>query len=321
MTNDGEQSRKALDVYLASVRGAETRGRREPVSYILELGVGTGLFAKLFLDQLRDRSTADGTGDYERTRYLICDSSPTLLEDTRRSGVFAEHEDRIERLNLPIEGLHRALHEVVPPSAGAIRVVHANYVLDSLPFTILSQRDSALFELRIRTHLRPDARHPRGVPAPLGNFAELATWLDELGDPDRPSAHDALLYDGEYVQVDARDLPYASLIPSPATSPTENIHGSRQLVHGFGALACLGEVASLLRSDGYFIAMDYGYDGPSAEPLDFQCFGTSIATGVNFGQLDEFARSLPGVTAVAPDSDPTSLRARMFAGIRTSSRL
>src|SRR4051794_5811444 len=43
-TNDGEQSRKALDVYLTSLREAEKRGHREPTTYVLELGTGSGLF-------------------------------------------------------------------------------------------------------------------------------------------------------------------------------------------------------------------------------------------------------------------------------------
>jgi hypothetical protein len=34
VTNDGEQSRKALELYLASLRAAELRGEREDTSYV-----------------------------------------------------------------------------------------------------------------------------------------------------------------------------------------------------------------------------------------------------------------------------------------------
>jgi hypothetical protein len=215
-TNDGEQSRRALEVYLASLRAAEERGDREPTSYVLELGVGSGLFAKLFLDQLRDRSRARGTQDYERTKYLACDSSPGLLEDTRQSGVFAGHEERIERLNLPSQGLRAALAETAASVVGTIRTVHANYVLDSLPFTILSHRGPDVFELHVRTRLREDVRPPGGTPPPAEDLEALCVWLDGLGDGERPSAHHGLVYEGEYVRVDRDQLPYAHLIASPA---------------------------------------------------------------------------------------------------------
>lgn len=53
VTNDGEQSRRGVELYLASLRAAEkheTRQRRADVNYVLEFGTGTGLFAKSFLD-------------------------------------------------------------------------------------------------------------------------------------------------------------------------------------------------------------------------------------------------------------------------------
>jgi tetratricopeptide (TPR) repeat protein len=311
-TNDGEQSRKALEVYLTSLRAADKGGQREPVSYVLELGAGSGLFAKLFLDQLRDRSRAEGTSDYERTKYLVCDNSPTLLGDTLQSGVFADHEDRVERISLPGKGLRTALAKAAVHAVDAIRVVHANYLLDSLPFTILSSHDGELFELRIRTRLREDATHPRGTPPPLGDLVTLCNWIDELGEKDTPSAHHALAYESEYVRVDRDQLPYPHLI-DPCGSPGSRDGVSEQFVHSFGAVACLEETVDLLRPDGYFIVMDYGYQGASAEPVEFQCFGTSVAAGVNFAQLAECARAIPGVVVAAPEADPISLHARMFA--------
>jgi hypothetical protein len=103
VTNDGEQSRKALDVYLTSLRAADEQRRRESMSYVLELGTGSGLFAKLLLDQLRARSHEQNTDDYERTTYIVTDKSPGLLGDTRTSGVFADHEDRVSAPDLVLD--------------------------------------------------------------------------------------------------------------------------------------------------------------------------------------------------------------------------
>jgi SAM-dependent MidA family methyltransferase len=266
-TNDGEQSRKALELYLTSLRHAEARGQREATSYVLELGTGSGLFAKLFLDQLRDHSRRKGTDDYQRTRYLVCDHSAGLLEDTRQSGVFADHEERVQRVHLPAMELRVALAQEVPEAVGAIRAIHANYVLDSLPFTILSLRADRLFELRVRTRLREDGHgdSPEDIEA-------LCSWLDEVG---AGTAHDAVVYETEYVPVLPSQLPRPDLIATGAASAPE----SRQIVHSFGAVACAEELVGLLRPDGHFVAMDYGYQEPSADPIEFQCFGTSSPRG------------------------------------------
>jgi hypothetical protein len=75
VTNDGDQSRKGVELYVASLRDAERQRRDAHANYVLEFGTGTGLFAKSFLDQLQARSRADGTRDYEH--------------DLHRSGSFA----------------------------------------------------------------------------------------------------------------------------------------------------------------------------------------------------------------------------------------
>jgi tetratricopeptide (TPR) repeat protein len=312
ITNDGEQSRKALEVYLTSLRDAEKRGRREPISYVLELGAGSGLFAKLFLDQLRDRSKADGTDHYQRTHYLVCDSSPGLLDDTRKSGVLADHEDHVERIDLPSKDVRAALTRTAPRAVDAIRAVHANYVLDSFPFTILSTHEGSLFELRIRTRLRADATHPNGAPPPLEDLTALCDWLDEVGGKDLGSAHHPLVYESEYVRVDRNDLPAGRLVGAAGSEAA-----SQQLVHSFGAFALLEEVLGLVRPDGYFVALDYGYPGVVADPIEFQCFGSSVAAGVNFRQLAENAATLPGVVVAAPKTDPESLHGRLFARDQT----
>jgi Flp pilus assembly protein TadD len=314
ITNDGEQSRKALELYLASLREADARGCREQNSYVLELGVGTGLFAKLFLDQLKARSIDEQTSDYERTTYLVVDNSPGLLDDTRTSGVFSEHEERVVRLNLPSHGLCEALASALPQALGKVRAVHANYVLDSLPFTILSLSAQGLFELRIQTYLNEDFVRPGLNPTALSDLDALDAWLVECSDAETSSGQRAFTFSGEYVSVERSGLPYAQLIP--AHEPTQR---HQQLVHSFGAVACLKEVSQLLRRDGYFVAMDYGYQGMHDEPLEFQCFSESVAAGVNFAQLAAFAQSEPGLSVVAPKTDPASLQARLFARDQVSS--
>src|SRR5690349_1320866 len=54
VNNDGTLSRHAADVLFASLQAAERQGPLEEELFVLELGIGTGLFARYFLDHFRD---------------------------------------------------------------------------------------------------------------------------------------------------------------------------------------------------------------------------------------------------------------------------
>jgi Tfp pilus assembly protein PilF len=311
VTNSGEASRKAVEMYLASLRAAEQSGCREASSYVLELGSGAGLFAKLFLDQLRARSERD----YERTTYIVADYSKGLLEDTRKTGVFAAHEDRVRRVHLPTRDWRAALATELPEAMGAIRAIHGNYLLDSLPFTILSFFDGRLFELRIRTRLRKELLRPDMKPPSTTDALEVESWLADVLEPMRESANTALEFEAEYVPVERASLPLPELIPDAtlvnATDSTPQ--PSLQLLHGYGAIEFLAEALGALRADGYFVAMDYDMESPRRSPIDFQTYGSSVSAGVNFGQLVAFARARPDCQVGVPPEDAPLLQARCFA--------
>jgi tetratricopeptide (TPR) repeat protein len=311
VTNSGEPSRKAVEMYLASLRAAEQAGCREASSYVLELGAGAGLFAKLFLDQLRARSKRD----YERTTYIVADYSKGLLEDTRKTGIFAGHEERVRRVHLPTRDWRAALTAVLPGAVGAIRAVHGNYLLDSLPFTILSRFDGRLFELRIRTRLRQELLEPGMTPPSTTNALAVESWLADVLESVPESANTALEFEAEYVPVEAASLPLPELIPDvpPAAAADSGPPASMQVLHGYGAIEFLEEVLGALRADGYFVAMDYDLECPRSGPIEFQTYGSSVAAGVNFGQLVAFARARPDCQVGVPPEDPTALQARCFA--------
>ena len=314
-TNSGEPSRKAVEMYVASLRAAEQAGCREASSYVLELGTGCGLFAKLFLDQLRARSDAAGNRDYERTTYIVADYSKGLLEDTRKSGVFAAHEERVRRVHLPTRDWRAALAAALPEAVGAIRAIHANYLLDSLPFTILSWFEGRLFEVRIRTRLREELLRPGMSPPPVTDALASESWLAEVLESTPESAHTALRIEAEYLPVERASLPLPELIPRPTpTAATDSAaHASLQVLHGYGAIEFLDEVLGALRADGYFVTMDYNCPCPRKEPIEFQSYGSSVASGVNFAQLEAFARARPDCQVGVPTEDPTFLQARCFA--------
>src|SRR5947209_466199 len=54
VNNDGTLSRNAAEVFFAALQAAETDGRLDDEIIVLELGIGVGLFARYFLDSMRE---------------------------------------------------------------------------------------------------------------------------------------------------------------------------------------------------------------------------------------------------------------------------
>ncbi len=99
VNNDGALSRNAADVFFASLVAAEKAGRGEegergePI-FVLELGIGVGLFARYFLDCMRDLCREHKKDYYDRLCYIAADRSERMLQDVLRHGVLAEHPGR-----------------------------------------------------------------------------------------------------------------------------------------------------------------------------------------------------------------------------------
>ena len=70
-----------------------------------ELGAGSGLFAKQFLDQLAARAPEV----HARLRYTVIDGSQAMLDGIEETGVLADHADQVEKLCLTLPGLGDAL--------------------------------------------------------------------------------------------------------------------------------------------------------------------------------------------------------------------
>src|SRR5438105_438595 len=54
VNNDGSLSKNAAQVFYASLVEADKAGQLERDIFVLELGIGVGLFARYFLDNLKD---------------------------------------------------------------------------------------------------------------------------------------------------------------------------------------------------------------------------------------------------------------------------
>ncbi len=135
VNNDGTLSRHAAEVFYESLeasgaeqvrQGATNERREEEDLYVLELGVGVGLFARFFLDHFKELCRKNGRDYYQRLCYILADKSPRMLLDVCRHGILAGHAGHYRR-----------------------RVVEALKVDEALPFDVAFGR-------------RPDCESGRG---------------------------------------------------------------------------------------------------------------------------------------------------------------
>jgi hypothetical protein len=91
INNDGTLSRNAAEVFFASLVAAEKAGPLEAEIFVLELGIGVGLFARYFLDAFRELCQKQGKDYYDRLWYIAADRSEQMLRDACRYGVFVDH--------------------------------------------------------------------------------------------------------------------------------------------------------------------------------------------------------------------------------------
>ena len=98
INNDGTLSRNAAEVFFANLVESEKAGNLprhgEADIFVLELGIGVGLFARYFLDNFRDLCAKNKKDYYHRLCYIAADRSPRMLTDVLRHGVLREHAGR-----------------------------------------------------------------------------------------------------------------------------------------------------------------------------------------------------------------------------------
>ena len=84
VNNDGALSVNAAEVFFASLVAADKGGELEDDIYVLELGIGVGLFARYFLDHVRELCRRNKKDYYERLTYIAADRSQRMLHDVLR---------------------------------------------------------------------------------------------------------------------------------------------------------------------------------------------------------------------------------------------
>jgi tetratricopeptide (TPR) repeat protein len=267
---------------------------------VLELGAGSGLFARLFLDAFRAICVDNSRDFYDRLQYVVSDRSPRTVEDWRQRKIFDPYGSHVVSARIDaMEPTTAWLADGRQTTVERPRAVLCNYVLDVLPTTLWRKSASGIEELLLGTRL-VDAGAQLALLTPLG-LGQIRGCVAGAGGGLR-----ALLPILPLLEVDVHFGP-----PRPVPRWGEDalhllasLNEGERIAVNFGALDCLESLWTRLDEGGFVLLNDYGTVGGSdavchASP---QRFGRTVAVGLNFPLLASGVTSR-GRKIVAPSGD------------------
>ena len=146
----------AVAEFWTLLRELDKRGGLPAEIFALELGVGSGARAGLWLDRFRALDEERSTGYYPRLRFLLGDYSMPTLD--RALAAVAGHREIVsvvpmDALN-PLKTLSFLRYKVL--------YIHLTNVYDNLPYDELVRRDGRLYLVEARAWLPPRGRRAPG---------------------------------------------------------------------------------------------------------------------------------------------------------------
>jgi len=168
------------------LRDLENQNQLPPELFVLEIGIGTGARAVLWLDRFRELDRERGTDYYPRIRFLMADyAMATLNRVAERLGPHRELASflAVDALD-PFKSLSFLRYKVL--------FIHLSNVYDNLPTDELVLRDGRYYAVEVRSYL-PAAEVGRiceTYKSPPAEFVRTVNRLLEVGpqqdgDPDR----------------------------------------------------------------------------------------------------------------------------------------
>jgi hypothetical protein len=258
----------------------DKRGQLPAEIFALEIGVGSGTRAGLWLDRFKALDEARATGFYPRLRFLLADYSlPTLdramsAVDGHRGVVSMIATDALN----PLRALSFLRYKIL--------YIHLTNVYDNLPVDELVRRDGRLYLVEVRPYLPGPAAqalcaaHGLSVSDLPGAVARLLeVGPDLFGDRERGVAFWRQLWDGLRLEERLRRLEGIADAPLPpglqpehledllAAAPADvRFHVSRGAVESFVNTVPLLHPRGFLQVQDIFVTtMDeyrQGFRGP-----------------------------------------------------------
>jgi tetratricopeptide (TPR) repeat protein len=269
----------------------------------LELGAGSGLFARYFLDALLAHCRSEGSDLYDRLLYVVSDRFERTVRHWGDVGLFAGHEAHVvcRVLDAPVE------HDL-QLTEGAPALVFCNYLLDVLPSAIARRTEDGLEQLCVRTHLAGGAGALQ--TAGLASLEEARA----LAASDRPEALERLLPLLPRLELETAYRAWHPASHAEQALAAKIAIGERATIN-FGALACLRRLLDRVHESGFVLINDYGpvRSEDAQGHIGVQRFGGSVAMGLHFGLLER-ALGEDGYAPLVPEGDSERrVRTRYFA--------
>jgi hypothetical protein len=301
--SDGHQPEAisaSVEEFWSLLKDLEGKNQLPPEIFLLEMGVGTGKRAGLWLDRFRDFDKERGTNYYPRARFLLGDYSLSTLERCRLS--VRDHVDLCSFMVLdaldPIKTLSFLRHKIL--------YIHSTNMYDNLPDEEIVWRDNKIFWLHVRSYVpgADAARIGRAFDIPVSDLPKVIGRLLDIGPeclPDRNQGvafwrevWEAIRFEERLVSLD--DMPETSFPAGLGLPEMEDILKDAPIdlrIHlSSGALGSFRNTLPLLHARGYLQVQDIFVTDLSEYKMGFHGPGKldgSVVNWVNGALLREVA--------------------------------
>jgi hypothetical protein len=319
--SDARNAAAARDLILELFATWDGLAKRKALSdelHVLELGVGNGSQAKVWLDEFLRLDRERGCDYYRRLNYLMGDYSPHVLELARAA--VHEHAERVSGLVLdatrPTETLGFLRYKAF--------LVYISNVYDNLPTDEIVRLGGHLFQVDVRAYLpRADAEKIAGelgvaaetLPDLVARLLRVGPELLAEASPDRfadalaavrfwQAIWDALRLEERYVPLEALDTyEIGPRIGGELVRPNVEANGDVRMHVSNGAAASFADTLELLHPLGMLQCHDLfvtdlhqyttGFRGPGK-------YDGSVVNWVNGPLLDTIGRRRGFDVTLAP---------------------
>jgi hypothetical protein len=239
--------------------------------YVLELGVGNGNQARVFLDEFVNLDRERGRDYYRRLHYLMGDYSSHVLDRARAN--LLDHSDKISGLVLDATRPSQTLGFL----RYKVSLVYISNVYDNLPTDEMARIGGHLFQVQVRGYLDRDAAEQ--IASPLGmhaaditeQVARLLRLGPELLSESSPEVFptpvaavefwrrvwDALRLDERYQPIEGLDIyQVAPGVSGEMLRPLIESDGDVRMHVSNGASASFADTLSLLHPHGWLTCHD-----------------------------------------------------------------